>query len=399
MRYLSINTVLLVLISNDHVGPAAAAIPSPESLRAQKLKVYKREGSTGVAINEVDTVISNYNRLLVATVDDETGLRAETDKYMRTLYTVLCEISTGKTENDANNECKQIESDNKVKAMHDLRNLIELAHPEETKKLEEAAVRFVQNKFLAKGFRKNMAHLRRIRLEQVGADIEGLTDVGEIDRRLKMVKDIREQEGLVLQLKARKAVVEEARLRTESEAASAVQEALRQADKAHSLQEIDTFIGTLRTKSIEDLKRMIPEASRRVSTEQEPDLISAYTRVRDAVVANLLKKLGDFRDVDLGNIQQRYQDIIDLPNLCSGVPGIDAKSDKMSESIGGKYNELQIEQLEGFRGLIGVTGTNLEDLAVQVGQVEDGDVSAVATRKQEILAEIGRKNSQTRRPS
>ncbi len=229
MRYLSINTVLLVLMSNDHVGvsgmepfadgvdasvlrsaaadtsvggnggeesgerpltgspkPAAAVTSvgggggeesvgsadaafgdrdvkisaTPAGTRALKLRLEARKSGESVRIHEVAGVIDKYNKLLQLTTDDHSGLLGVKDPYFLTLYTVLCEISTDQSFYAPNAKCQPIVGEVlKKKAMHDLRNLIELAHPEETKALKQKAGNVVGRFMLKNRARRNLGKI------------------------------------------------------------------------------------------------------------------------------------------------------------------------------------------------------------------------------------------------
>ena len=132
MRFLSINAMLLVLMSNDSkvsaasvvgmssgplspdsgVGHAAHHDPSPNELRAARLRIVGEARGYRLTIEDIADFIKRYNHLIIAgRKDPKQGIRGIKDAYDLTLYTVLCEISTNSIAHVDVNKCKTIEDD------------------------------------------------------------------------------------------------------------------------------------------------------------------------------------------------------------------------------------------------------------------------------------------------
>jgi hypothetical protein len=535
------------LFSHSRVGDAdvvravgSAGGATSEGLRGKKLAEYKRRGLKGVGIYEVGRVIYSYNDLLGKTRDHKTGLLAEDDPYMLTLYTVLCEISTGKSEYDPRNTCMKIEKGTTTwdKAVGDLENLIRLAHPAETKALVDKK----ELKLLKSASRKEKA-LARAQVNQASLDgirsqLQLVSTREELDRLLASIdafgksapsgtKEVRIQinrlissvnyfdgitssasgmskEALAEQLekcgkkdddhnsvaaaKARcRAALEQRRVvlaavsaaattsdlavsspradpasgaspRSPSASASpgrastsggrdrsisphasptsalaggptpashvaAVEREMNRAImgiegledipgemtrirdlmsspgneavnshyrryyealRATLLRDTEKLIEELPSESIEGLREMIRQFAKLLSTEQDSDLKSAYTRARDAAVVELLKKLGDFSKVDLGNIGGRVEEIRALRDLSDVVPEIEIYVGPMSISLETKLAELQTPVLNGLRDQIG-TAADLDDLARQVREIDVKSSRVMDAQKAEVM--------------
>ncbi len=118
--------MLLVLMSN-HSKVSAASVagslsadadlsfavhhdPSPNELRAARLRIVGEARGYRLTIEDIADFIERYNGLIDAgRKDPEKGIRGIKDAYDLTLYTVLCEISTHSIAHVDVNKCKTIE--------------------------------------------------------------------------------------------------------------------------------------------------------------------------------------------------------------------------------------------------------------------------------------------------
>ncbi len=109
------NYIAGVMGSFRRDGPAAVGTDSkfsiavhPHDLRIRKLRKLRKPGK-GLPLEKIEATIHEFNaRVEAGKIDEEKGVLGVDDAYMLTLYTILCQISTGRIDHDNLNKCRSI---------------------------------------------------------------------------------------------------------------------------------------------------------------------------------------------------------------------------------------------------------------------------------------------------